>query len=138
MASFMKIRQTVRTLTPCDGWTEGHMWSPHMASLLSKERLGSVLLPFICQPVIFLCKHFTQFKFSFSTLYICLTGSARYMSFKLLNLTRYKDQCTLRVVFLKKIDDGKGKAIPLQAWTGSEGSKRLRLPDFKTINTLKW
>jgi len=25
----------------------------------------------------------------------------------------------------------KGKAIPLQAWTGPEGSNRLRLPDFK-------
>jgi len=24
----------------------------------------------------------------------------------------------------------KGKAIPLQAWTGPEGSRRLRLPDF--------
>jgi len=30
---------------------------------------------------------------------------------------------------------GKGKAIPLQAWTGSEGSRRLRLPDFKIIGT---
>jgi len=29
----------------------------------------------------------------------------------------------------------KGKAIPLQAWTGAEGSRRLRLPDFKTIDT---
>jgi hypothetical protein len=29
----------------------------------------------------------------------------------------------------------KGKAIPLQAWTGPEGSSRLRLPDFKTIVT---
>jgi len=29
----------------------------------------------------------------------------------------------------------KGKTIPLQAWTGPEGSKRLRLPDFKTIGT---
>ena len=27
----------------------------------------------------------------------------------------------------------KGEAIPLQAWTGPEGSRRLRLPDFKTI-----
>jgi hypothetical protein len=27
----------------------------------------------------------------------------------------------------------KGKAVPLQAWTGPEGSRRLRLPDFKTI-----
>jgi hypothetical protein len=29
----------------------------------------------------------------------------------------------------------KGKAIPLQAWTDPEGSRRLRLPDFKTIGT---
>jgi len=28
-----------------------------------------------------------------------------------------------------------GKAIPLQAWTDPEGSRRLRLPDFKTIGT---
>ena len=32
----------------------------------------------------------------------------------------------------------KGKAIPLQTWTGPEGSRRLRLPDFKTIGTLRW
>jgi len=32
----------------------------------------------------------------------------------------------------------KGKAIPLQAWTGPEGSRRLRLPDFKTIGTRSW
>jgi hypothetical protein len=30
---------------------------------------------------------------------------------------------------------GKVKAIPLQEWTGPEGSRRLRLPDFKTIGT---
>jgi len=30
---------------------------------------------------------------------------------------------------------GKGKAIPLEAWTGPKGSRRLRLPDFKTIGT---
>jgi hypothetical protein len=33
------------------------------------------------------------------------------------------------------INKGKGKAIPLQAWTGLTGSRRLRLPDFKTIGT---
>jgi len=27
------------------------------------------------------------------------------------------------------------KAIPLQAWTGPEDSRRLKLPDFKTIGT---
>jgi len=29
----------------------------------------------------------------------------------------------------------KAKAIPLKAWTGPEGSRSLRLPDFKTIGT---
>jgi hypothetical protein len=29
----------------------------------------------------------------------------------------------------------KGKAIPLEASIGPEGSRRLRLPDFKTIDT---
>ena len=33
---------------------------------------------------------------------------------------------------------GKGKAILLQTWTGREGSGRMRLPDFKTIDTSKW
>jgi hypothetical protein len=28
-----------------------------------------------------------------------------------------------------------GKEIPVQAWTGPEGSRRLRLPDFQTIGT---
>jgi hypothetical protein len=39
---------------------------------------------------------------------------------------------------VKKIFESKlvkGKAIPLQALTGPEGSRRLRLPDFKTIGT---
>jgi len=31
--------------------------------------------------------------------------------------------------------EGNGKTIPLQAWTGPEGFRRLRLPDFKTIGT---
>jgi len=29
----------------------------------------------------------------------------------------------------------KGKAIPLQALTGPEGSRELRLPDFKKFGT---
>jgi hypothetical protein len=36
---------------------------------------------------------------------------------------------------LFKTGKGKGKAIPLQAWRGPEGSRRLRLPDFKTVGT---
>ena len=31
-----------------------------------------------------------------------------------------------------------GKATPLQAWTGHEGSRRLRLPNVKTVGTWRW
>jgi hypothetical protein len=33
----------------------------------------------------------------------------------------------------KMTDTQNGKAIPLQAWTGPEGSRSLRLSDFKTV-----
>jgi hypothetical protein len=28
--------------------------------------------------------------------------------------------------------NGKGKAVPLQAWSGPEGSRKLRFPDYVT------
>jgi hypothetical protein len=28
------------------------------------------------------------------------------------------------------VGKGKGKAVPLQAWSGPEGSSKLRFPDF--------
>ena len=34
-----------------------------------------------------------------------------------------------------KVKIKQGKAIPLQAWTVPEGSRRLRFPDFKTVGT---
>jgi hypothetical protein len=39
------------------------------------------------------------------------------------------------ILSMNVINKGKGKAIPLQAWTGPKGSRRLRLPDLKTIST---
>jgi hypothetical protein len=46
---------------------------------------------------------------------------------------------TVTVLTLRQCDVLKhkklGKAIPLQAWRGPEGSMRLRLPDFKTVGT---
>ena len=42
---------------------------------------------------------------------------------------------TFTVTFTALTYYSKGKAIPLQAWTGPEGSKMLRFPDFKTIGT---
>jgi len=38
----------------------------------------------------------------------------------------------------RTVNKVKRKAIPAQAWTGSEGSRNLRLPDIKKIGTLRW
>jgi len=39
---------------------------------------------------------------------------------------------TYRNYILKAL---KTKSIPFQAWTGPEGSKRMRFPNLKTIST---
>jgi len=41
----------------------------------------------------------------------------------------------ISVTSLSRLNTGQDKAIPLQAWTGPEGSRRLRLPDFNTVGT---
>jgi len=35
-----------------------------------------------------------------------------------------------RIYLLKVMAVKKGKAVPLQAWSGPEGSRKLRFPDF--------
>ena len=41
----------------------------------------------------------------------------------------------LRRIFGSKRDDvaGKGKAVSFQAWSGPQGSRKLRFPDFMTM-----
>ena len=46
-----------------------------------------------------------------------------------LNVSAYSGPLQVLTTFLLQ---GKGKAVPLQAWTGPEGSRKLRLPDFVT------
>jgi len=52
--------------------------------------------------------------------------------------------CKYKVFFLSikpRLNKGtskKDKAIPVQAWTGRECSRKLRLPDLQTVDTLKW
>jgi len=50
---------------------------------------------------------------------------------------KFSMSCGSYFKFINTVDialrHGKSKAIPLQAWTGPEGSRGLRLPDFKTI-----
>jgi hypothetical protein len=50
------------------------------------------------------------------------------------SILRTQDKATQRKKCITQVK-GKGKAIPLQAWTDPEGSRRLRFPDFKTIST---
>ena len=35
--------------------------------------------------------------------------------------------------YLKKTRNNKGKAVPLQAWSGPEGSRKLRFPECKSV-----
>ena len=43
---------------------------------------------------------------------------------ELIYLAENRDHCLIL--------SGKGKAVPLQAWSGSEGSRKLRFLDFMT------
>ena len=49
------------------------------------------------------------------------------------------EKATPNIKHLQKLNNtsreyyGKGKAIPVQAWTALEGSRRMRLPDITTI-----
>jgi len=36
----------------------------------------------------------------------------------------------------KNVRVGKGKSVPLQAWSGPEGSRQLRLPDYMTTHRM--
>jgi len=38
----------------------------------------------------------------------------------------------LKVRFKTKYPKGRGKPVPLQAWSGPDGSRKLRFPDFMT------
>jgi len=51
--------------------------------------------------------------------YSCVTDAR----FALLKAKRYNGTVSYK---------GKGKAVPLQAWTDPEGSRKLRFPDFVT------
>jgi hypothetical protein len=54
------------------------------------------------------------------------------------NLHRVTSNVYIPLHYWYKVTGKKGKAIRVQAWTGLEGSRRLRLPDCKRIGTWKW
>jgi hypothetical protein len=76
-------------------------------------------------PMLFLSTKFRQ---------LFLSTKFRHSTLKRI-VTRTEGGVCLEVthIFVKK-----GKAIPLQSWTGPEVCRNLRLPDFKTIGTGRW
>jgi hypothetical protein len=61
------------------------------------------------------------------TLYLCLV--------KDLSKQNYYVKSSFFICDIPLCCDSEGKVIPVQALTGPEGSRRLRLPDFKTVGT---
>jgi len=58
-----------------------------------------------------------------------MTSEKKFLSFVDLTLHTESQSCFCSVIQQIK---GKGKAVPLQAWNGPEGSRKLRFPDFMT------
>ena len=50
-------------------------------------------------------------------------------------ITKVSSLATTNVIIIIIIIIIEVQQIPLQAWVGPEGSRRLKLPDFKTIGT---
>jgi len=48
------------------------------------------------------------------------------------NIPRNSEPVPLRNVAALSFEQRKGKAVPLEAWSGPEGSRKLRFPDFMT------
>jgi hypothetical protein len=69
-----------------------------------------------------------------------LTAKSTYLSLSAQWLSERIVLCLFRLCLLLYTcrDNCKGNSIPLQAWKGPESSRRLRLPDFKTIGTWRW
>jgi hypothetical protein len=63
------------------------------------------------------------------------TGDAKCTSEIKSGMDMAQSHSTRRRIFIPANYKGEGKAIPLQAWTGPEGSRRVRIPDFKIIGT---
>jgi hypothetical protein len=74
------------------------------------------------------------------TLRIILTACGRGHSVFNSRWNKYK-VCSPTCLFLQRVNIlqlKKGKAVPLQAWTGPDGSRGLGLSDFKTVDTRRW
>jgi len=59
----------------------------------------------------------------------------RTLRFPYITTCETTDELGWVIIWLRSVpvlSDVKGKAVPLQAWTGPEGSREFRFPDFVT------
>jgi len=66
----------------------------------------------------------------------CLRPTLRKLKYKQSTILEWsknmeEDKIFLIICYLHR--DNMGKAIPVQAWVGPKFSRRLKLPDFKTV-----
>ena len=74
------------------------------------------------------CKCFVQNYITIVTIDNKLKLKVKRLSFNFHSTAAFMIHIYIYIFFL----------IPLQAWMGPVGSRRLRLPDFKTIGTRRW
>jgi hypothetical protein len=83
-----------------------------------------------------LTQHFFKLMFlPCSVWYMCRTSFLVRSSFFIRFCIEFLEDSLSTGCNMGHIYQGKRKAIPLQAWTGPEGFRRLMFPDFKTICT---
>jgi len=83
----------------------------------------------------FLC-HRQSYSFTFGVLQHCNSQSVLPLCCLMITVQYRQSSPSSQQNWL--IWHSKVKATPLQAWTGPTSSRRLRLPDFKTIGTWMW
>ena len=63
---------------------------------------------------------------------LALSGAHHILHVSRVRVKSKKNVQQYLLIRLTTVGKGKSKAVPLQAWTGPEGSRKLRLPDFVT------
>jgi hypothetical protein len=121
---------------------ENKSWTPTLVSQLSvwlscAERLGSSLNMFG-----YITWHDSAAVFSYRSKFQVILNKQEdvwppHLRIDLKSCTCRKQLCKLLTVE-PSIFVVKAKTIPIQALTGPEGSRRLRLPVFKIIGTWRW
>jgi hypothetical protein len=108
---------------------------------ISRFRISGILLKQIIKHFLYIsvicddCASFPQcawWQERYLTRFKCMCDGETITCLKVSGMNHIKLHCVRLVLYYK------GKAIPLQAWTGPEGSRGLRFPDFQEVDKWRW